>query len=55
MNILSPLIAWIFDPHPTSQGRDERYLAESVDMVDLERRMRQLDERRPVGPFGQGA
>lgn len=55
MNLFTAFIAWIFDPQPTSQERDERYLASAVDMADLERRMRLLDERRPAGPFGQGA
>ena len=52
---INTFIAWIFDPHPTSLERDELYLAGATDMADLERRMRTLDERRPVGPFGQGA
>ena len=55
MNLFTAFIAWIFDPQPTSQERDERYLAAAVDMADLERRMRMLDERRPMGPFSQGA
>jgi hypothetical protein len=58
MNLFTAFIAWIFDPQPLSkepQERDERYLAAAVDMADLERRMRLLDERRPTGPFGQGA
>lgn len=55
MKMFNAFIAWIFDPHPSSQERDELYLAGAADMVDLERRMRTLDERRPAGPFGQGA
>lgn len=55
MNLITAFIAWVFDPQPTTQERDERYLAAAVDMADLERRMRMLDERRPAGPFGQGA
>ncbi len=55
MNLISTFIAWIFDPQPGAQERDERYLAAAADMADLERRMRLLDERRPAGPFGQGA
>ncbi len=55
MKLINTFIAWIFDPHPTSLERDELYLAGATDMADLERRMRTLDERRPVGPFGQGA
>lgn len=55
MNLLTAFIAWIFDPHPANPERDERFLAAAADMADLERRMRLLDERRPAGPFGQGA
>lgn len=55
MNLITAFIAWIFDPQPTFQERDERYLAGAADMADLERRMRLIDERRPAGPFGQGA
>jgi hypothetical protein len=34
----------LFDLSPTSvQDRDEKYLAESADIYDLERRMRQLE------------
>lgn len=55
MNPISAFIAWIFDPQPNTQERDDRYLAAAADMADLERRMRMLDERRPAGPFGQGA
>lgn len=34
----------LFDFSPTSvQDRDEKYLAESADIYDLERRMRQLE------------
>ena len=54
MNLIASFIAWIFDPQQTStQDRDEKYLSEAVDICDLERRMRALDERRPFGPFGQ--
>lgn len=31
---------------PEQAARDEAYLAESVDIYDLERRMRELDDRR---------
>lgn len=55
MNILANFISWIFDSQPTTQEGDERYLCGAVDIADLERRMRMLDERRSVGPFGQGA
>lgn len=38
------------------QDRDARYLAESVDIYDLERRMRQIDSGRhhlyASGPYG---
>ena len=56
MNPITAFIAWIFDPQQVNvQSRDEKYLAEAVDIGDLERRMRVLDERRPFGPFGQNA
>jgi len=55
MNLIAHFIAWIFDSHPTSQERDERYLSAAVDLVDLEHRIRILDERRPAGPFGLSA
>lgn len=36
-------------PHIESQAeRDEAYLAESVDIYDLERRMREIDNRANV-------
>ena len=34
--------------------RDEAYLAESVDIYDLERRMRELDQRAQNGPANIG-
>lgn len=40
----------------STQDRDERYLADSVDIVDLERRMRQIDSGRhhlaAIGAYG---
>ena len=36
------------------QDRDNRYLAESVDIYDLERRMRQIDSGRD-NPYAIGA
>ena len=40
----------------TEQGRDDKYLAESADIYDLERRMRQIDSGRhnlyAVGTYG---
>ena len=39
-----------------AQDRDDRYLAESVDIYDLERRMRQVDSGRhnlyAIGAYG---
>ena len=55
MNPFTVLISWIFDPQPVAQDSDSRYLSEAVDLCDLERRMRLLDQHRPVGPFGQNA
>jgi hypothetical protein len=52
VNVIAALIAWIFDPHPQNALRsEEAYLAQSVDMCDLERRMRELDQRRAYGAF----
>ena len=40
----------------TDRDRDEQYLAESVDIYDLERRMRQVDSGRhnlyAIGAYG---
>ena len=40
----------------TEQDRDEQYLAESADIYDLERRMRQVDSGRhnlyAIGSYG---
>ena len=37
----------------TQQRGEEHYLSQSVDHVDLERRIKQLDRRQiEVGPFG---
>ena len=56
MNLIAAFIAWVFDPQQVNtQDRDDKYLAEAVDICDLERRMRVLDQRRPFGPFGQNA
>jgi hypothetical protein len=49
VNVVAALFAWIFDPHPQEAlRREEAYLAQSVDMCDLERRMRELDHRHRV-------
>ena len=40
---------------PTAQERDEAYLADAIDIYDLERRIRELDQRdagRFPGAFG---
>jgi hypothetical protein len=42
-----------FEPVSAQDG-DERYLAESVDMQDLERRMRQIDSGR-AGQYAIGS
>ena len=44
MSSLFSFLASLFDFSPVStQDRDEKYLAESTDIYDLERRMRQLE------------
>ena len=55
MKLINAFIAWIFDPHPNSQERDDLYLAGAADMADLERRSPTLGERGPAGPLGEGA
>jgi hypothetical protein len=56
MNLIASFFAWIFDPQQANaQDLDDKYLADAVDICDLERRMRAIDERRPFGPFGQNA
>ena len=35
----------LFTGRPSQQERDEAYLGQSVDIYDLERRMRHLDDR----------
>jgi len=56
MNLITAFIAWVFDArHVNTQSRDEKYLAEAVDICDLERRMRALDQHSAIGPFGQNA
>jgi Protein of unknown function (DUF3563) len=56
VNFISQFIGWIFDAEQNnSQQRDEAYIAESADLYELESRMRELDRRRPFGPFGLNA
>ena len=56
MDILSNFISWLFDAEEhNTQDRDAAYLADAADIYELEHRMRNLDRRRPFGPFGQNA
>jgi len=56
MNPVSQFISWIFDPSdPPADAAAEAFLAQAVDVYDLERRMRELDRQRPIGPFGLNA
>jgi hypothetical protein len=56
LNALNKFIGWIFDADQSNtQQRDEAYLAESADLYELEVRMRQIDRRSPIGPFGLNA
>jgi hypothetical protein len=58
MNSLLQSIANLFTASatPPAQERDDRYLAESVDIYDLERRMRQVDSGQhnlvAIGTYG---
>ena len=45
MSTLYALIKALFPHIPTEQEREEAYLAESVDAQDLERRLREIDQR----------
>ncbi|NVO07252.1 MAG: DUF3563 family protein [Rhodoferax sp.] len=45
MSHLIELIKAIVPHIPTQQERDEAYLSESVDMVDVERRIWEIDHR----------
>lgn len=56
MSLISVLINLVFTPARSSAyDADADYLSQSVDMTDLERRMRALDQRQPFGPFGLNA
>jgi len=56
MNLIHDFISWVFEAHtPDTPEADERYLSGSADMFDLERRMREIDQRRSIGPFGLNA
>ncbi len=45
MSKFSELIKALLPQIESQHHRDEAYLAEAVDVVDLERRMRELDQR----------
>jgi hypothetical protein len=50
---MTPIYSFLKRLLPTiesQQERDEAYLAEAVDLHDLERRMRTIDERGRRGP-----
>ena len=60
MNPITHFIRWIFEARPQGTPENhERYLAGSADLLDLERRMRELEQHRPhhhvLGPFGWNA
>jgi len=53
MSRIFGLIKALFPKIQSAQDRDEAYLAEAVDVVDLERRIREIDHRaraRHLGP-----
>ena len=57
MNAFLQSLAALFTTTPTpAQDRDDQYLAESTDIYDLERRMRQVDSGRhnlyAIGSYG---
>ena len=55
LNFLSLLKALV-PSMPMQRERDEAYLAEALDIYDLERRMREIDAkgRHPTGDFALG-
>ena len=55
MNLIIRFFNWLFEPRDGSSDADDAYLAQAVDMYDLERRMRLLDRRPAFGPFGLNA
>lgn len=56
MSLISILVNLVFTPAQASAyDADTDYLSQAVDMTDLERRMRALDQRQPFGPFGLNA
>jgi len=54
--VFSALARVLVPSSVAAPGSDEKYLAEAVDLNDLETRMRQLDrgrrEQAALGPFG---
>ncbi len=58
MSTITSFLTNLFDARPQGGMLEshERYLAESADLYDLERRMRELEQHRPhqfvLGPFG---
>ncbi len=55
-HLVSQFIDWIFAPSdPGTDPGVEAFLAQAVDLRDLERRMRELDRPRHIGPFGLNA
>jgi hypothetical protein len=56
VNPLLRFVGWIFDPTESyADSWAEDYLSQSANLHDLERRMRQLDAQRHIGPFGWNA
>jgi len=56
MNLISHFIDWIFEPsEPSNDPATDAFLAQAIDLHDLERRMRELDRPRRIGPFGLNA
>ena len=52
MTVLSTLRAWLAAKFPSQAKLDEAYLAESVDIFDLENRIRSLDQRGSTKKLG---
>ena len=50
MSMLTQLVLALLPRFPTQEALDAQYLNESVDVLDLERRQRELDTRHHTQP-----
>ena len=52
---IARFVCWLFKPIELPADADADFLATSVDLYDLEHRMRQIDQRRHGAGTGQRA